>query len=153
MTISTASACRQRIGVASVLLALCQCSKPLGPSDSRLERKPIVRAALAAERAGWPSPNPTPCVQPSLRQTGDIQGMSGPVATVSQNWLPPPFLLCGTSAKGRFLWLADPQVRGQEAFVEVDFHCGGMCGVGKTYSLERSSKGWKVTGASVTWQS
>ncbi len=84
-----------------------------------------------------------------------MHGAAGEVFNLPESWLPQPFQLCDGRSLGRasFLWLDDPTVLRDEAFMSVDFHCGGMCGVGKRYHLQRVGSTWRVTGSEQPWVS
>jgi hypothetical protein len=55
-----------------------------------------------------------------------------------------PFGLCGR------LTLSAPAFRGDLAFVETSYGCGGYCGYSSIYALRRSGEGWTIVATALT---
>lgn len=75
------------------------------------------------------------------------------VETVAGVTLPAGLRLCGTERGQRALTLSSPVIRGDVAFVETGYVCGGLCGFGLLYALRRTETGWEIVSVVGTWVS
>ena len=71
------------------------------------------------------------------------------VTKLRSAWLTPPFRLCNRKKFG-LLRLSSPVIRGDLAFVSVEWDCV-MCGHGIDYALRRRDEGWQIISQSVRW--
>jgi len=80
------------------------------------------------------------------------RGQARRVARVDPAWLP-GYAFCAADRGGPVLGFSAPLVRGELAFVETGFTCGGLCGNGLLYALRRGRNGWAIVGVARTWVS
>jgi hypothetical protein len=79
---------------------------------------------------------------------GDAQ--SRIVERVDAAWLP-DYVFCAADRAVPALAFSAPAIRGDIAFVETGFTCGGLCGNGLLYALRRDAHGWTIVAVVATW--
>jgi hypothetical protein len=79
---------------------------------------------------------------PAQRQTAD---------TIQAGWVPKPLQLCANEKRLPVLNFSAPAVRGDVAFVEAGYVCGGLCGNGLLYALRRTGSEWRIVSVVFTW--
>jgi hypothetical protein len=78
-------------------------------------------------------------------------GQAPMVARIEAAWLPKPLQLCANEKRRPLLTFSAPAVRGDVAFVEAGYVCGGLCGNGLLYALRRSGSEWRIVSVVFTW--
>lgn len=73
------------------------------------------------------------------------------VRKLRSGWLTPPFRLCSRKKFG-LLSLSSPAIRGDLAFVSVEWDCV-LCGHGVDYALRRRGGGWEIISENTRWVS
>ncbi|MET0373689.1 MAG: hypothetical protein ABW128_05460, partial [Rhizorhabdus sp.] len=67
--------------------------------------------------------------------------------------MPKDIPLCQTEYNKVYYQVFKPSANKLLALVDVDFHCGGMCGGGTTYELRSVNEEWKIVGENPRWRS
>jgi hypothetical protein len=100
-------------------------------------------ATLPADEARTLSEAETDIIRgPAQAQTAD---------RIQAGWLPKPLQLCGDEKRLPMLNFSAPAVRGDVAFVEAGYVCGGLCGNGLLYALRRTGSEWRIVSVVFTW--
>lgn len=73
------------------------------------------------------------------------------VAAVDARWLAAPLHFCSGDGQLPRVYVSAPAFRGDIAFVETGFVCGGLCGNGLLYALRRRETGWEIVSVVDIW--
>lgn len=120
----------------------------------------IVKAALEAQVQGARAAKvPIPCVMPIMYKLGDntdrLNFSNGIDLNrrnkLPQSWLPTSMSFCTAHGGETYLSVYEPDQLKDDAGVDIDFHCGAMCGSGQLYILHRKDGAWHVVGKQTSW--
>lgn len=110
---------------------------------------------VAATSRGWTDGTRLPLEE--ARALNDaagaiVRGDARPrtVERIDASWLP-GYAFCTGDRAVPLLGLSAPAIRGNVAFVETGFTCGGLCGNGLLYALRRGEHGWTIVAVVATW--
>lgn len=127
-----------------------------------LDHRGIVKAALEEEAQGARATNvPIPCVMPIMYKLGDNTdrlNLSNSIDLnrrnkLPQSWLPTSMSFCTARSGQSYLSVYEPDQLRDEAGIDIDMHCGALCGSGQTYILHRKDGAWHVVGREPGWVS
>ncbi|MFS0735741.1 hypothetical protein ABC347_01710 [Sphingomonas sp. 1P06PA] len=120
-----------------VAIATMLCLGGVGCGHRDTEQEAIIAAALASDQVYREISGKRPCIQADVRSSSSGSN-SGVVYPLPSRLLPKSLNLCGNQID-EYFQIYDPEIVGNRATLDLDFHCGGLCGAGSTLALERSN--------------
>ncbi len=127
-----------------------------------LDHRGIVKAALEDQDHGARAAKvPIPCVMPVMYKLGDSTDrykLGDRIdldrrKKLAQSWLPTSMSFCTARSGENYLSVYEPDQLKDEAGIDIDMHCGALCGSGQTYILHRKDGAWHVVGRQPRWVS
>lgn len=119
---------------------------------SMTDKNSTIAVVLGEERLQWKDAKRRPCLMGDVRKSAYYPEDVPASPSVMPIRLPKLFKTCDQN-RDSYYQVYDPDILGNKASVDLDFRCGGMCGTGATFRLERSKNGWKVTDQLRRWES